>query len=122
MKYLMNSGMLLVFLIGIVLTAQAQKETSKKWNFIVEPYMMFPYMSGETGIRNLPSVNVDADPGDIFSRLQIGTMLYLEAKNDSWAITSDLLYMDLEQDATPTTVINSGKVKASQLGYELTGL
>jgi len=94
----------------------------KKWKFLIEPYMMFPSMSGETGIRNLPSVNVDANAEDIFSKLQFGAMLYMEAQNDKWAITSDLLYMNLKQDAIPTTVINSGEATAKQLGYELAGL
>ncbi len=99
-----------------------QNILDKKWKFLIEPYMMFPSMSGETGIRNLPSVDVDANAGDIFSKLQFGAMLYLEAQNDKWAITSDLLYMNLKQDATPSTIINSGKVTAKQLGYELAGL
>ena len=94
----------------------------KKWKFLIEPYMMFPNMTGETGVRNLPSVNVDANVSDIFSRLQFGAMLYLEAKTDKWAITSDLLYMSLKQDITPNILINSGEVTAKQLGYELAGL
>lgn len=101
----------------------AQKSgAEKKWKFLIEPYMMFPSMSGTTGIRNLPEVDVDANAGDIFSKLQFGAMLYLEAQTDKWAITSDLLYMDLEQDATPSTIINSGVASAKQLGYELAGL
>jgi hypothetical protein len=94
----------------------------KKWQFLIEPYIMFPSMSGETGVRNLPSVNVDANVSDIFSRLQFGAMLYLEAQTDKWAITSDLLYMKLQQDITPNIIINSGEATAKQLGYELAGL
>ncbi len=94
----------------------------KKWKFLIEPYMMFPSMSGETGVRNIPTVSVDANAGDIFDKLQFGAMLYLEAQNDQWAITSDLLYMNLEQDAASTQIINSGSVQAKQLGYELAGL
>lgn len=96
--------------------------SEQKWKFIIEPYIMFPSMSGETGVRNLPSVEVDADAGDIFNKLQFGAMLYMEAHNDKWAITSDLLYMKLNQEATPTTFINSGEATAKQLGYELSGL
>lgn len=101
----------------------AQESTSdNSWKFLVEPYIMFPNMNGETGLRNLPAVDVDANADDIFNKLQFGAMLYMEAQNDKWAITSDLLYMDLEQDATPSTLINSGVVSAKQLGYELAGL
>lgn len=49
-------------------------------------------------------------------------MLYIEASNDKWAINSDLLFMNLEQDITPSTLINNGRVNAKQLGWELAGL
>jgi hypothetical protein len=113
---------LLLFII-ISATGFAQEiAKEKKWKFLIEPYMMFPNMAGETGVRNLPSLDVDANVGDIFSRLQFGAMLYLEAKTDKWAITSDLLYMKLQQDATPNIIINSGTATAKQLAYELAGL
>jgi len=111
----------ILFFVAIQGVAQ-ELSNDKKWKFLIEPYMMFPSMSGTTGIRNLPEVDVDANAGDIFSKLQFGAMLYLEAQNDKWAITSDLLYMKLNQEATPTTVVNSGEVIAKQLGYELAGL
>jgi hypothetical protein len=83
---------------------------------------MFPSMSGETGVRDLPGVEVDANVSDIFSRLQFGAMLYLEAKTDKWGITSDLLFMNLRQDVRTNIIINSGEAKAKQLAYELAGL
>ncbi|HTF18013.1 MAG TPA: hypothetical protein VK658_08075 [Chryseolinea sp.] len=68
-----------------------QTESHKKWKFLIEPYLMFPSMAGEVGVRNLPDVDVKANASDIFSNLQFGAMLYLEAQTDKWAITSDLL-------------------------------
>lgn len=94
----------------------------RSWHFKVEPYLMFPNMSGSTGVEALPLVNVDASASDIFSKLKIGGMLYIEASNDKWAINSDLLFMNLEQDITPSTLINNGRVNAKQLGWELAGL
>jgi hypothetical protein len=93
-----------------------------KWHFKAEPYIMFPNMSGKTGVGALPLVNVDASSSDIFEKLQMGAMLFLEASNDKWAINSDLLYMNLEQDISPTSVISSGKINAKQLGWEVAGL
>lgn len=112
----------LLLLIGTTYSYAQENVPTKKWKFLIEPYMMFPSMSGEMGLRNLPSVAVDADAGDIFSKLQVGAMLYVEAQSSKWAITSDLLYMNLNQEVTPTTVINSGDATAKQLGYELAGL
>jgi hypothetical protein len=94
----------------------------KKWNFLAEPYLMFPYMHGKTGIGESLTLPVNANAGDIFSKLQMGAMLYLEAKTDQYAITSDLVYMDLNQDVDPGNLINSGTVDAKQMIWEFAGL
>lgn len=95
---------------------------SNQWSFLIEPYLMLPNMNGATGIGNLPEVAVDADPGDIFSNLQMAAMLYMEASNDKWSVNSDVIYMDLSQDAEPGDVIVSGEVSAKQFAWEITGL
>lgn len=84
-----------------------------KWHYLVEPYIMFPNMKGTTGIGELPEVEVDENPGDIFSNLQFGAMRYLEAYNNRWAISSDLMYMDLSEDIQPNTVIIRGEYGTS---------
>jgi hypothetical protein len=56
----------------------------KKWNFLADVYLMFPYMDGETGIGESLILSVDANPGDIFSKLKMGAMLYLEASCHCW--------------------------------------
>ena len=83
---------------------------------------MFPSMSGTTGIRELPPIEVDANTSDIFSNLQFCAMIYLEAQNDKWAIGSDFVYMKLAQDLTPTTLISSGRITTKQLIWEFSGL
>jgi hypothetical protein len=92
-----------------------------KWHFLIEPYLMFPNMNGTAGIGNLPDASFNSDPGDIFSHLQIGGMLYFEAHNNNWAITTDLLYMKLTQDVPANQVIISGNAKVSEFLWELTG-
>jgi hypothetical protein len=94
----------------------------KKWNFLTDVYLMFPYMDGETGIGENLILPIDATPGDIFSKLQMGAMLYLEANTDKWAITSDLVYMNLNQEITPGVILNSGTVGAKQTIWETAGL
>jgi len=55
-------------------------------------------MSGTVDLR-LIQAEVDASPGDIFSRLQFGAMLFLEAHTGLWAISLDGLYMNLRETA-----------------------
>jgi len=91
------------------------------WHYLIEPYVMFPNMKGETGIGNLPPVHVDQNPGDIFDHLQMGAMLFVEARNDRWALSSDVLYMDLAADMSGGNLVD-GTVGVSQLGWELAAM
>jgi hypothetical protein len=113
---------LLIFFSGLNCISGQTEVPQKKWNFLTDVYLMFPYMDGETGIGKSLVLPVDANPGDIFSHLQMGAMLYLEARTDKWAITSDLVYMNLNQDVTPGIILNSGTVGAKQLIWETAGL
>lgn len=120
MKLKTNLAMLFVLM---AFMSNAQQSTSdNSWKFLIEPYLMFPSMSGTAGIRELPPLTVDASASDIFSNLQFGAMLYLEAQTDKWAIGSDFVYMKLAQDVTPGVVISSGRLTAKQLIWEFSGL
>jgi len=92
------------------------------WNFLTEIYLLFPNMNGETGIGDIVNVSIDANPGDVFSNLKFGGMLYFEAQTRKWAITSDLVFMNLQNDITETTLLHSGTVKANQGVWENAGL
>ena len=113
--------LLLCFIWTNSLSAQ-ETSKEKKWHFLTEPYVMFPYLAGETGIGNELLVPVDAGPGDIFNNLKMAAMLYLEARTDKWAITSDLVYMNLNQEVTPGILLHSGTVGVKQLVWEVAGL
>jgi hypothetical protein len=120
-RFFSSWSILLLFIGYHSITAQSPVP-EKKWSFLTDVYLMFPYMDGETGIGESLIAPIDATPGDIFSKLQMGAMLYLEARTDKWAITSDLVYMKLNQEVTPGTVLNSGDVTAKQLIWEAAGL
>lgn len=100
----------------------AQEKKNSHWHYLSEVYLMLPTMSGDVGVAELPPVEVDADAGSIFSHLKMGTMLYLEATNDDWAITSDLLYMKLGQGVVPSTVVTGGDVTMKETAWEVAGL
>jgi hypothetical protein len=113
----------LLLLLCICNPGSAQpSDSSRKWNVLAEMYLLFPYMDGETGIGNIITAPVDAKPGDIFSNLKFGVMLYLEVQNNKWSMISDLLYADLSQEVTPTKLINSGTVSGKQIIWEPSGL
>src|SRR3954471_4849252 len=96
-----------VLLAAMAGTAHAQG-APEEWHFLIEPYVMFPNMQGDTGIGNLPLAHVDQDPQDIFDNLQFGAMLFFEARNANWAFSTDVLYMDLGADVEGGTILNDG--------------
>lgn len=75
-------------------------------------------MDGETGIGNTITVPVDANTGDIFSKLKMAAMFCFEAHNDKWAITQEIVYMKLNKEVTPGNLLHSGDVTAKQFILE----
>ena len=86
-KYFISTSVTLcifLFFCTFIGKVSAQDTTRvKKWNFLADVYLMFPYMDGEAGIGNRITVPVDANPGDILSKLKMAAMLYFEAKTDN---------------------------------------
>ncbi|MGZ5190570.1 MAG: hypothetical protein ACXWCZ_06085, partial [Flavisolibacter sp.] len=112
----------ILFLFVFTSVAQDSSRATNKWNFLLEPYLMFPNLKGTTGVGTLPDAQVDADAGDIFSHLKMGAMLFFEMGNNKWAFSSDILYMNLDQEAEPGKMINSGNINLKQFAWELSGL
>lgn len=111
-----------IILLCLNIKAVSAQDAASKWHFLIEPYLMIPNMKGEVTVRRLPPTEVDADAGNIFSALKFGGMLYLEAANNKWAISSDLIYMDLEKNVETGILITGGTTSAKQLAWELAGL
>jgi hypothetical protein len=93
-----------------------------KWQFLLEPYIMFPNMNGTTGLGDLPNAQVDEGPGDILKNLQFGAMLYAEAIKGFWTFSSDLTYMKLKSDISIKNGIVSGTAEMQQVAWELAGM
>ena len=85
-----------------------------KWTFMVAPYFLFPHMDGTLGIKG-NSIDVQADPGDIFDKLDFGFMLFSQARKGPWAFALDILYMDLGEDGQ--TLTGTYDATARQRGY-----
>ncbi len=101
--------------------AQEPTGDANRWEFIVAPYLLFPHMDGSLTVRGKP-VDVDVGPGNIFERLDFGMMLYLEAANRDWALTLDLLYMNLGETGQLPVSERVAEADMKQLGVEVTGM
>jgi hypothetical protein len=77
----------------------AAPASTDRLHWVITPYFMFPAMYGTLGIGAL-NADVNLQPGDILSHLQLGLMLNVEARKGPWALGVDAIYMDLEQQAS----------------------
>jgi hypothetical protein len=93
-----------------------------QWTFLIEPYILFPNMKGTVGLGILPDAPIDANTNDIFGNLKMGAMLNLEASNDTWAVGSDFIYMNLSRGVESGVLIDSGDISAKQFAWEIMGL
>lgn len=109
----------LLCLLAAAPAADAQSSQDGAWHYVLEPYFMLANLHGTAGLGTLPDAAVDESPSDIFSHLQMGAMLYAEASNDAWSISSDVLYMNLAGNADANRVIAYGRVDLKQIGWEL---
>lgn len=114
----------LLLLFSITLTSVAQESASpqKKWKILNEIYLMFPNLNGTNTMGSLPETEVDLSPSDVFSHFHFGAMIYMEIAGDKWAFTSDIAYMNLQEDVKPGTFINSGDITVKQFSWEVAGL
>lgn len=110
---------------SLFITAQDNPDSSSnnsKRTFLLEPYLMFPNMSGENQIKILPPVEVDANPGDIFGQLKFGGMLYFETTKNDWTLSSDFIYMHLAMGVEEGVLVQSGEIDLKELLFEVAGL
>jgi len=128
MKYKFVASSKQVFLFALVIAIActqsfAQDTTAaKKWNFLLEPYLLFPNMQGSVGVGTLPDATLDVDASDIFSHFKMGALLYFEAAKGRWAFTTDIVYMKLGQDVKQGTIINHGEATVKQFLWEVAAL
>ena len=87
-RIILTSVSFILFLCCISLepaSAQAP-DSAKKWHVLTDIYLMAPYMNGETGVSDNIVAPVDATPGDIFDKLKMAAMLYIEVQHGKWPL------------------------------------
>jgi len=128
-----NSGRIKFLLACVVLAGlsmfnrvEAQNTSAaprmNRWHFIVEPYLMMPSINGSVGFGNIPGTSICIPASEVFSHLNFGAMLYAEAHNEKFAISSDFIYASLYQGASSKNGILNGQAGIKMVIEELAGL
>ena len=86
----------------------AAQTSSGGWRFTIAPYLVGAAMDGTVGVKG-QEVTLDVPFSDIWDNLHFGAMVHFDMKNDRWLVSSDLIYMDLQQ----STDVANGTAKAT---------
>jgi len=111
----------LLFFPAISSMAQEEAVKEEKWNFAVAPYLLFPNMSGETTIKGIP-IDASANAKDIYSNINLGGMLYVEASNAIMTFILDGYYVALGAEGVTPLLSRSATVDLNQIAVSLYGM
>lgn len=67
------------------------------WQFTIAPYMVAAGMDGSIGVAGVDA-EVDVPFSTILDNLDLAGMVHFDMMNEHWVISSDLIFMDLEDD------------------------
>jgi hypothetical protein len=95
---------------AVVLAAVAAQPASAQgnWEYTVAPYLMGAAMNGTVGLKG-HDVKLDVPFSKVLDNLHMGAMVHFDMKNDRWLVSSDLIYMNLQQSAD----VANGTAKAT---------
>jgi hypothetical protein len=105
----MKSRSLLVLLGAITVTLAASQavaqSSSNEWQFAIAPYLWAAGMDGTMTIAD-QEADIDVPFSQIIEDLEFALMGHFDMRNERWVLSSDLIFVDLEdsQDLTRGTV------------------
>lgn len=82
----------------ICLPVVAQGGGSGDWEFMIAPYAWIAGVNADQTVRGT-NVSTEKDFPDILDSLDFAAMLHFEARKNKWALFSDIIYLDLSNDA-----------------------
>jgi hypothetical protein len=88
------------------------------WEFTIAPYLVAAAMDGTVGVKG-HDVKLDVPFSKIWDNLHMGAMVHFDMKNDRWLLSSDVIYMNLQQNAEVGN--GTGKATVTQTFFEVAG-
>lgn len=85
-----------VCVLALAPTSSAEEE---EWKFTLSPYLWAAGLSGTSTLGPVEA-DVDASFSDILDMLELGAMLDARLEKGRWAIQSNLVWVDLENEST----------------------
>src|SRR5262249_61443700 len=110
---------LLLGVLAALASFTAIAQTEEHWSFALTPYIWLPNVNGTLKYGppppNTGSPEVDTGPNNYLENLSMALMLSGEARKGRWAIVSDLIYLDFNNEKSSVKDVNFGgpRVKAN---------
>ena len=96
----------------------AAQSSPDGWQFTIAPYLVAAAMDGTVGIKG-HDVKLDVPFSKIWDNLHFGGMVHFDMKNDRWLLSSDLIYMNLQQGAEVTN--GTAEASVTETFFEVAG-
>jgi hypothetical protein len=102
----------------LVGTNAAAQSSPGGWQFTIAPYLVAAAMDGTVGLKG-HDVALDVPFSKIWDNLHFGGMIHFDMKNDRWLLSSDVIYMNLQQDAEVAN--GTAEVSVTETFFEVAG-
>ena len=90
-------------LAAMAITPALRAEETNHWTFDVSVYGLAPSMSGNIAVKGVPA-DLDVGFDKIWDNLHSAGMGTVRVGYDRWALSTDVIYMDLQGTKGPFTV------------------
>ncbi len=119
----MRKTIFFICILLLTLSSPGLSPAADKWDFIIAPYALVPYIDGDASIGKVEGADIDVGPKDIVENLDLGGMIQLEAHHESgFGISLAYNFMDLSGGATAPFSQNSLKADIYQGIFEGYGI
>ncbi|MEN8210237.1 MAG: hypothetical protein ABFR31_00850 [Thermodesulfobacteriota bacterium] len=99
MKYLFYLLVATAIILPVNVASAEDSKVKKDFEFLIEPYLMFANIKGDSSINFVNDADVDISSSDIFDHLKLGGMIRMEGiYKNNWGLAFDFSFMDLEKD------------------------
>ena len=88
---------------GLLVVPALPAEETNHWTFDVSVYGLAPSMSGNVAVKGVPA-DVDVGFDKIWDNLHSAGMGTVRVGYDRWAVSTDVIYMDLQGTKGPFSV------------------
>jgi hypothetical protein len=96
MKHILmkHTALLTALAAGLLAPLAARAGEPSKWSFDASLYGLLPGMSGDVTVKGIPA-DVDFGMDDVWDNLDFAMMGKVRVGYDRWALTTDVIYMNL---------------------------